>query len=408
MFLKEKLYLVASFVDDSIKSSSAVYDITIFKSFVAFEEYVNLYPVVIDTLVLTTDDLQFTSTTMQRLIEVVQSPFVKIKSGVIYLVDETYDLKVVNTFFGEHMPGSWSVYQGKLEPKFVADILSGERRNTIEDQVDIVTYRMRNEEYVRQENLRKEKDSAGMDEKYITDEDELKDIPDEESPVEIIPEGERDVSVLYMSGLPGLERTLMVFIVAQYLSLNRKVLIMEKDFQYHRLSDIVTKAGVPYMQVDIEELKKDSMGVMQRIRATSEKLIVITCFNRAEYDYNFVMDVLETNLEEDLDYMIRECEYDEVPFGRQYTVIMRNTVPDILRNCMALKYDINPKEVQFVGVAVGDLDALGVNSMEMQSIVSMVLEKNGIHVTVIRANGIKLSERSNYDILSVIAREHVR
>ena len=215
MFLKEKLYLVASFVDDSIKSSSAVYDITIFKSFVAFEEYVNLYPVVIDTLVLTTDDLQFTSTTMQRLIEVVQSPFVKIKSGVIYLVDETYDLKVVNTFFGEHMPGSWSVYQGKLEPKFVADILSGERRNTIEDQVDIVTYRMRNEEYVRQENLRKEKDSAGMDEKYITDEDELKDIPDEESPVEIIPEGERDVSVLYMSGLPGLERTLMVFIVAQ-------------------------------------------------------------------------------------------------------------------------------------------------------------------------------------------------
>lgn len=408
MFLREKLYLVASFVDDSIKSASAVYDITIFKSFAAFEEYVDQSPVVIDTLVLTTEDLQFTNMGMQRLIEIIQSPFVKIKSKLVYLVDKTYDIRIVNKFFQEKVQVGWSVYQGKLEPKFVADILSGERRSTIEGQTDIVTYRMRNEEYVRQETLRKEKGYEGTNEEYVTDEEELKDIPDEETPVEIIPEGNQEMKVLYVSGPPDIERTLMVFITAQYLALSHKVLIMEKDFQFHRLSDIVTKADVPFMQIDISELKQDIVGAIKRIKSAGESLVVVTCFDRADYDYNFVMDILETNIEKNFDYIVRECDFDEVPFGVPYTVVMRNTVPDILRCCMSLKYDINPEEVQFVGVATGELDALGINSVEMEGVISAVLEKNGIRVTVVHLGGVKLSERSNYDILSIIAREHIR
>lgn len=408
MFLKEKLYLVSSAVDDSIKSASAVYDITIFKSFVEFEERVDRLPVVIDTLVLTSDDLQFTSTNMQRLVNIVQSPFMRIKSSIVYLIDETYDLAMVKHFFNESKVKSWSVYQGELGVKFIADIISGERRMTVEDQIDLVTYRMRNEEYARQERMRQEIAQEDTDNPYLTDEDRLSNIPDEEVPEDIVPEGRSDLRVIYIAGLESLERTLIVWLVGQYLGQGGKVLLMEKDVQFHRLSDIVTKAGVPYTGLDVSEIKKDCTGALRKIRSSSEKLVVVTCYDRMMYDYNFLMDILETNLRTDLSYIVRECDFEEVPFGRPYTVVVRNTVPDVLQACMAVKYAIDPVAVKFVGVSTGTLDEVGLSSMEMEGILSIVLEKNGIKTTVVKAEGIRLSERSSYDILSILAGNNIR
>jgi len=407
MFLKEKLYLVSSAVDDSIKSASAVYDITVFKSFVEFEERVDRLPVVIDTLVITSDDLQFTSTNMQRLMQVVQSPFMRIKSSIVYLIDETYDLAVVKHFFDESGVKGWAVYQGKLEVKFIADIISGERRMTVEDQIDLVTYRMRNEEYARQERMRQEIAKEDTDNPYLTDEDQLSSIPDEEVPEDIVPEGGSDLQVVYIVGVESLERTLMVWLVGQYLGQAGKVLLMEKDIQFHRLSDIVTKAGIPYTGLDVSEIKKDCAGALRKVRLSEEKLVVVTCYDRISYDYNFLMDILETNLRADLAYIVRECAFEEAPFGRPYTVVMRNTVPDILQACMEVKYVIDPETVKFVGVSTGTLDEVGVSSAEMEGILSLVLERNGVKTTVVKAEGIRLSERSNYDILSILAGNNI-
>lgn len=406
MFLKDKLYLIADNVDDSIKSSAAVYDVTIFKSFVDFEKYVDIVPIIIDTLVISSRGLQFTNTNMARLINILNSPFVTVNSSIIYLVDESYNLNIINKFLNDKKLSNWSVYQGDLSPKFISEILSGERRNTIEGQVDLVTYRMRTEEYIRQQQLKKEEIDSNT---YLTDEDILSGIPNEELPIDVIPEENTSVSVSYIVGANTIERTLLTFIIAQYKALSGKTLCMEKDVEYHRLSDMVTKADISFEQIDIEELMKDSMKVIEKIRLSSNRLIIFTCKNRSKYDYNFLMDILESTLMEDLAYIIRECDFEEAPFGKPYTIVMRNTVPDILESCNSIRYDIRQKEVVFVGMMLGDLGSVNVNSEEMNMIISQVLEKNGINTTVVKAEGVRLKgDNLNYDILSILSNTHRR
>lgn len=402
MILKEKLFLISGTVDDTIKGASLVYDISVFKTFVDFESFVDVAPVIIDTLVVTSDELPFTGVNMTRILNVVNSMFIKIKTGIIYLIDGSCDLSVVNKFFEENGMGNWSVYQGDLSPEFIAEIISGERRDAVEGQVDLVTYRMRADEYVRQQNIKKYESD---DYSYETDEMRLSGIPDEDLPISIVPEASERLQYTYIVGEDSIERPLLVFLIAQYKALSGKTLIMERDWEYHRLSDMATKAGIKCCMVDVQDLMKDCVNAISAIRETDERLVVVVCSRRVRYDYNFMMDVLETNLADSLEYTIRECSFEEAPFGYAYTVVMRNTVPDILRTCNSLKYDVSPELTMFVGVMVGDLGPVAVNYLEMEDIIATVLEKEGVSVTVVEAKGILLKgEELTYDLLGIISR----
>jgi hypothetical protein len=44
MISKERMFIVAGNIDDSIKSVTPVYDISIFSNFLLFEDYINTMP----------------------------------------------------------------------------------------------------------------------------------------------------------------------------------------------------------------------------------------------------------------------------------------------------------------------------------------------------------------------------
>lgn len=402
MLCKDKMYLVAGNVDDSIKSQTTVYDITLFKSFVDFEKYVDSTPVIIDTLVLTTNELQFTNTNMMRLLAILDSPFMKIKGNVVYLVDNTYDLKTINDFLNSKSLTSWAVYQGDLSNKFISEIVSGEGRQTVEGQVDIVTYRIRASDYVKQQtSLKYESD----DNDYMTDENMLRDIPDEVEPEDINPTTEAIAKVNYVVGDNSIERTLMAFFLAQYRSMERKTIIIEKDSEYHTLTEFVTKTGIDCEFITIDEIVDDITSVINTIRATAKKLIVIGCIKRMVYDYNFIMDILQSNLKTDVSYFIRECNYEETPYGRTYSIVVKNTVPDVLKCCNSLKFDIIPDDVTFIGMQLGNLGPVNITSKEMNAVITSVLGKNGIVAQVIKTEGVLLKgDEVVYDILGILNR----
>jgi len=406
MYAKDKLYLIAGNVDDSIKSASSVYDIRIFKSYVEFEKYVENTPIIIDTLVVTSEELPFTNTNMARLIAVENSPFVKIKSSIIYLIDGTYDIKTVNKFFSEKGLSKWSVYQSDLSPKFISEILSGERRDSDEGQVDVVIYRYRAEDYLRQQQLKKQQESS--EDAYVTDEDLLSGIPDEEEPIDIVPETTDDIRVNYVVGANKVERTTLVFIIAQYLSLNSgKTLIMEKDVEYHRLSDIVIHSGIDCMMIDVEELYQDISEAIKKIIKSDKKLIVVSCYNRYNYNYNFVMDLLEVALNGNVLNVVRECDFAEAPHGKKYSLVMPNTCPDVIECCNSIKYDIDPEMVTLVGVMIGSLGPVNINSDEIQAIATQLLEKDSLKATVVKVDGVALRGKElGYDILSIIGAKY--
>lgn len=402
MIRRDKMFLIAGNIDDSIKSQSTIYDIKLFKTFVDFERYVDATPVIINTLVLTTNELQFTNTNMVRLLNILNSPFMEIRGSVIYLVDNTYDLQTIHQFLTSKGITDWAVYQGDLSSKFISDIVNGEGRETVEGQVDIVTYRIRASEYIKQQQNLK---YASEEDKYMTDEDLLQGVPDEEEPEDIKPTIDRDAMVNYIVGDNSKERTLMAFLLAQYRSLRDKTVIVEKDCDYHTLTEFVTKSGVDCELITVDELLEDITRSISIIRETSKTLIVIGAIKRVGYDYNFIMDILQSNLKHEVAYFIQECDYDETPYGRLYSIVVPNNVPDVLKCCNSLKYDINPDDATFIGIQLGTLGPVNITSDEMKAIITKVLGKNNIVAQVVKVSGIVLqNEEVIYDILGILNR----
>lgn len=401
MIARDKVFVVADNVDDSLQVRVTAYDVKVFRTFTEFESYINATPVVLDTLVISARVVPFTGQNMSRVLMSVNSPFLKLNGGVLYLVDQDTDMDTVNLFLEEKNLRNWIVYSGDLSAKFITDVVTGTGRNMQEGINEVVTYRIRTEEYIKQQNQLHYENTG---ERYEID-SELQGIPTIDEPEEIIPSIGEDTILNYIVGEPSLERSLLVFLLAQYLSLKQKVLILEKDTDYHMLGEILTKSTVPFKYVDVEDLFKDVSQAMDQIKGSNDNLIFIGSKNRVKYDYNFTFDLLWSNLKENFNQMIRECDFDETPYGRYYTVVTQNTVPALLKCCNSLKHAIDTQMVTFVGMQSSNLGALNLTSAEMKGITELVLNCNGIAAQVVQANGLLLKGDSVvYDILGVINR----
>lgn len=406
MIAKEKMFIVASNIDDSIKSITAVYDISIFPNFLAFEEYINTTPIVLGCIIISERELPFTSTNMSRVLDLLSAPFLKLTGKCIYLIGNNTPKDIVASFFEDNEITTIISYQGDLSQQFIGDIVSGAARIADEAETEVITYRMRASEYAMAQNIKKyESDDDG----YITDEEALAEIPDIEEPEIQVPSVDVLTSVYYVVGKPSYERTLFTFIEAQYLALNGRVLIIESDTMYHRLTDMAYKSNAKFELIDMAEFMVNPTAAIQHIKQSTEKIIILGCKGRTYYDYNFTFDIILSNLTGWIDYFIKECDFEQTPYGQYYNIICADTVPDVLECCNNLAYDVDEESVVMVGVRTSEKTDVNISSKEMTDIVRVILEKQKLRAEVVEAKGINLKgDEVVYDVFSIISRGNER
>lgn len=402
MISREKMFVVSEILDESIKSQTAVFDVRLFKSFVEFESYVEGTPIIINTLVVTSRELPFNNSNMTRLSNVVGSPFLRIDGQVIYVIDKSFDKKVVNKFFDSNNLGvEVVVYQNDLSLRYVTDIVTGKARDVQENKTYDVVYRVRASEYMKQQSTLS---YDTLDKDYITDEDDMAGIPEEEIPEDVIPEATKDLEIKYICGEDREERTAMVFLLSQYLSLSSKTIIIEHDRKYHRLTEFYTKSQLDGLFITVMEIYQNVEEVINRIKNTNKRLIVIGTIERVKYDYNFLFTLLYNNLRGYVDYMIMECDYHELPYNVNVVYVTSNIVPEIIKMATSIKQVVIPEKTKFIGMQMNTLNPCYVNTLEMLSIISAILQKNGLDGQVLYSGGIKLKEDTViYDIFSIIS-----
>lgn len=402
MISREKMFVVSEILDESIKSQTAVFDVRLFKSFVEFESYVEGTPIIINTLVVTSRELPFNNSNMTRLSNVVGSPFLRIDGQVIYVIDKSFDKKVVNKFFDSNNLGvEVVVYQNDLSLRYVTDIVTGEARDVQENKTYDVVYRVRASEYMKQQSTLS---YDTLDKDYITDEDDMVGVPEEEIPEDVIPEATKDLEIKYICGEDREERTAMVFLLSQYLSLSSKTIVIEHDRKYHRLTEFYTKSQLDGLFITVMEIYQNVEEVINRIKNTNKRLIVIGTIERVKYDYNFLFTLLYNNLRGYVDYMIMECDYHELPYNVNVVYVTSNIVPEIIKMATSIKQVVIPEKTKFIGMQMNTLNPCYVNTLEMLSIISAILQKNGLDGQVLYSGGIKLKEDTViYDIFSIIS-----
>lgn len=406
MISKERMFIVAGNIDDSIKSVTPVYDISIFSNFLLFEDYINTTPIVLGSIVISERELPFTSSNMARLLDLLSAPFLKLTGSCIYLIGEDTSKDAVSSFLEDNGIETIIFYQGDLSSRFISDIVSGAGRIADEAETEVITYRMRASEYAVAQNIKKYESD---DNTYETDEERLSEIPAIEEPIIQVPSVDIMSNTYYVVGKLSMERTLFTFIEAQYLALSGKTLIVESDVQYHRLTDMALKSSVEFEFIDIEDFNVNPTKIIQDIKASSARLIIIGCKNRIMFDYDFVFDILSSNLMGYVDFFIKECDFTQTPYGSYYNIVCADTVPDVLECCNSLVYDVDEEKVVMIGVRTNSKSECNITSTEMTEIVRIVLEKNNLIAEVVEANGINLrGEGIVYDVFSIISRGNER
>jgi hypothetical protein len=400
------MVLVSGIVDDSIKSVSTVYDIKLFRSFTDFAEYVETVPIVVDVFVISTNELAFNGPNISRFMRTLESPFLDIKGKIIYLLDEGTQKDMVSKFVNERGLSNWVLYQGELNIKFITDIVTGDARQSSEGVTDIVTYRMRAKEFVQQQNeLRYQTE----DEQYYTDEDKLQGIPDEPEPDQIIVPTEETLTIDYIVGSNTPARTILSYLMAQYRTMTGKTIIIERDAEYHRLTDWHTKVGVESLFITMDEVFSNIESVISKIHKTSQRLIVIGAVRRIEYDYNFIFDLIYNNCRSAAHFIVKECDLAETPHNRDYILVCGNTVPDILDLSCNLRYEVDPRFASFVGLQTVDIFPATLSTDEFKTVMEKAVQKNNLRCEVFKVRGLQLREEGGaYDLFSVLSRNHSR
>jgi hypothetical protein len=382
------IFIVSSNVDDTIRNSSIHSDIKVFKTFKYLEDYIEINPVDVDTIIINSKDLMFTNTSMNRIVNILNSTFVTLSGYLYYLVDdEEIKNKVDFLCIKNNYNNIKCLYLSTLHAKDISDIITGESLQSKETITEIKTYRIRASDYIRQQ---KDKEGLNYSEIYETDEDELSNIKDESIPEDLRVSIKKRIERVTISGDYIKERTSWVLLKAQYLSTIGKVLLLEKDINYHILYDYMSKLEIDYEFFDISLLFRDCYDVISQIKSSKSKIILIGSKNRIQYNYDIILNILYSNLKEDLDYYIYETKLNEIPYGNVVDLVIPTNVPDILSSINNMSSILSFKDINFIGININKLGLINLSELEFTSILKESLQENEINSKVVETNGLIL------------------
>ena len=403
----DRIFIVASNLDDSIKRYCPSYDITLFPDFPTIEQYIESTPDTVHTIIVTEDVLQFTGSNMARLVQLAKSEFLTLESRVIYLYSKSTSKDAVSSWISSTSGFEIVAYQGDITDQFIIGIINGKLRDSDEEKIEEVTYRYRASEYIEDQKIKRYNSDNNV--KYDTDDDELACIPDVEQAELYVPINESPLIEYPIIGFPGQSRTLLAFIEAQYLSLTGKTLILESDVKYHRLTDIALKSDVKYDYFDVTELSTDISGTIDKIKRSQSSLIVIGSKTSETYSYNFYKQLLSDTLTNHIQHFVQELEFNETPFNGNYSIVFDDNIPDMLRTVGAMIYPPIPENNVFVGVRYNNFQPYHLTTEEITTILCELFGFNSIVAQAITINGSSIKrEDSVYDLLSIIGRGNRR
>jgi hypothetical protein len=388
MITKERVFVVSSNVDDSIRNTSVYSDVKIFRTFKEFEDYVDKTPIDASMIIVNSKDLHFTNSSMTRLLNILTSTFVSLSGLLYYMVDDQEVKAMVDDLCKRSSYDKIKcLYSPTLHAKDVADVLSGESLSSKETVTEIKTYRVRAADYIRSQ---KDKENVVYEEQYHGDEDQLSGIPNEPVPEDLRATNVRKAQRHTICSNNLRERSVWVTLKAQYLSLNGKVLVLERDIDYHTLYDMLSKIEIDFEFFDISNIFRDCSDVINQIKGSKSKLIFVGSKHRINYSYDILMSILISNLESHIDHYIYEAELGQIPYGSKVDVVMPTNVPEIFKSINAMSSISSFKDILFIGLDITNLGIVSISESEFTILLKEILQENNINSVVIKTRGLLL------------------
>ena len=358
------IVILSTLVEDIIKESLLDTEVLMFRSIPELLAHTDTQPIRAIKMFITQEIITEGSTreAVEVLAHLFQSVMCRV-GEVVYITNEGADeVKVIEYITKEMKVEAWEIRQGYLCREFAASIITGE--GAFRDDTNIVqrrgVYKVKRSEYVKDKLLHPDI----LDDKYESEEEILAQIPDENVILQApMFDYKSKCKIINNAGMACKERAVFSFLLAQYCSFEGKTLIIESDFEYLTVSDMIARTtSLKIFEVDIADLYADFEGAFNAIKTCPEKLIAIVSHNKTAYSYDFIFDVIYARLCDNLAYIIREVDVDRIMSEFKYNIIMPNNTVDTIKTLHALPISFN-RECNFIG-----LDMLSINELGIQDL----------------------------------------
>lgn len=398
--MAKAVVVVSNYVDASVQEQQKDTMFYMFKSLEELDQYIQHAPIRAQTLFFSKDVIPLANTSLNYLVNLLDKVFLRV-DNIVYITETgSPEIESVNFLIKNNGFDNWEVVQGALTREFVTGVLNGNARDDFSNTKRKAVYRVPKGAYVRQQSRHS---NLLEEERYKDDDEAIQEMPDEKLPVYIPPEQDLTCKCYDIVGKDSLERTVFVYIMGQYLATHGKTLLLERDWDYHRLGECVSKSGVDVGVYYVEDLYQTPQKVLDDIRHDGHKLITVLCRRRQPYDYSFVFNLLYNNLVTSLMYAVREDIFGEEPTEGKYTVVFPNTVTGVLEMCNETNMNF-VRYTKFVAIHTNTLHELRLPTREsISAIIEDVLNDTEISpVELLSITSLVMGKTDAYDLRSVL------
>lgn len=392
--------VLSGLVDATIQEYQKDVHYYIFKTLEELDEYITTTPIRADDLFFTRDVIPQTNTSLDYLISMLGRVFFKV-DHVIYITEpESPELVSIEFAQTELGMDNWEVITGALNREYVTSVINGSARNDFTNTKRKAVYRVPKESYVRERSKQSE---MMAEQEYLDDDRSMPEMPDVRVPEYIPPDREKTCQCYDIVGDNIAERTVFSFVMAQYLATRGKTLIMERDWEFHTLGECVTKSGVQCSILYIDDIMTNALDTIEKIKYSKEKLVVLLCKRKFEYNYSYVFNLLYSRLIDSMDYCVREDVFGEEPTEGKYTVVFPNTMVGLLKMCKQVNMNFL-KYTKFVGIHTNTFEALRLPTGDViKTIIEDVLNSHEISdVQLVSLTSLVMGVDITYDLRSVL------
>lgn len=398
--MAKSIVVVSSYVDTTIRETQKDVNFFLFKTLEELDQFIEKTPIRGDTLFFSKDTIPLVNTSLNYLVSIMEKVFFRV-DNVVYITEQgSPEIESIKFLVKSKDYNNWEIIQGALTREYVTGVVNGSARTDLSNTRRKAVYRIPKDAYIRNKTRQTQ---LLEEERYKDDDEQIQEMPDEKLPVYIPPEREQTCIAYDIVGEDIEERTLFVFIMAQYLATHGKTLLLERDTAYHRLGEFVTKSGVDCDIFYVDDLFENLEKTLDDIRHSKKKLVVCLCKRRIQYNYSFVFNLLYNNLISTMAYAIREAGFGEEPTESKYTVVFPNTMCGVLSMCDRLNMNFIP-HTKFVAVHTDTLREIRLPTREsISAIIEDVLNEQKIQpVELLAITSTVMGNESNYDLRSVL------
>ena len=380
--------IVSSLVDSQILSYFPEKDIRLFKTLEELDAYVADNPLRAEDLIVTQDITRDSPNQMFTLLSnICGSAFFRSEQLIYITPPNSREISMLQFLQNEGSLPNVIVLQGGLTKEYLISVIKGEASSKNTKITRKAVVRKRVSDY-KEEAMR----TTLPDEDIVqTEELKLRSVPK-------VPEfGTRLVDtpitgqLIQISGLPSAPRAEFSVLLAQYLAIHGKTLLIDTDMKYFATSYLLHQAGIDYDSIPLCTFYCDPIGFIERVGGSGHNLVCLTG-NSKDINSNIrvysILNTIYASLKHNIKHFVYLTALHDILPSVQTIICMKNDLLSVLETISNLPVESSSR-MEYVAIDQ-NVDEVAIYDGNVLSSMVSELINHDVNVEIYSFRSVKL------------------